>query len=153
VSSFLVVPHLKRQSHTQGQLSVTTGSSSQVPQGKRSHDDWPEFARLLTVKRYQYDTGSIADDIASQTHQTFVNIEAALQRAGSSTKDIVRVRYIVPNASDFPKCWPVIRQWLGDVQPAATMIEAGLMEKAMLIEIEVTACKGKIDGGKSAPPM
>lgn len=39
---------------------------------------------------------------------------------------------------------PVLQKWLGDVRPAATMIQAGLMEEAMKIEIEVTAKKGVV---------
>ena len=54
-------------------------------------------------------------------------------------KDVVRVRYLLPNRSDFKACWPVLQKWLGDVRQAATMSQAGLMEEAMKIEIEVTA--------------
>jgi enamine deaminase RidA (YjgF/YER057c/UK114 family) len=53
--------------------------------------------------------------------------------------DVVRVRYILPDAKQFPLCWPVTRKWLGEVKPAATMIQAGLMEEEMKIEIEITA--------------
>jgi enamine deaminase RidA (YjgF/YER057c/UK114 family) len=36
----------------------------------------------------------------------------------------------------------VLQKWLGKVRPAATMIQCGLMEEVMKIEIEVTAKKG-----------
>jgi enamine deaminase RidA (YjgF/YER057c/UK114 family) len=36
---------------------------------------------------------------------------------------------------------PVLQKYFGDVRPAATMIQAGLMEDAMKIEVEVTAKK------------
>ena len=42
----------------------------------------------------------------------------------------------------FPECWPILKQWFGDVRPAATMIQAGLMKEEILIEVEVTARKG-----------
>jgi enamine deaminase RidA (YjgF/YER057c/UK114 family) len=79
--------------------------------------------------------------VVEQTEQTILNIEAALTEAGSSIKDVVRVRYILPQKGEFPKCWPVLRKCFGDVRPAATMIQAGLMEDIMKIEIEVTAKK------------
>ncbi len=82
--------------------------------------------------------------MVEQTEQTMLNIEAALTEAGSSIKDVVRVRYILPQKQDFPKCWPVLRKWLGDFRPAATMIQAGLMEEIMKIEIEVTAKKSTV---------
>jgi enamine deaminase RidA (YjgF/YER057c/UK114 family) len=53
--------------------------------------------------------------------------------------DVVRVTYLVPDAADFPPCWPVLRRWLGDIRPAATMLSAGLTDPRMRIEIEVTA--------------
>jgi 2-iminobutanoate/2-iminopropanoate deaminase len=53
----------------------------------------------------------------------------------------VRVHYILPIREDFQKCWPVIRKYLGDVRPAATMFTAGLADVRMKIEIEVTARK------------
>lgn len=70
------------------------------------------------------------------------NIAAALAEARVEMKDIVRVRYILPDRADFPKIWPVLQRWLGDVRPAATMVQAGLFEEAMKVEIEVTARKG-----------
>jgi len=51
----------------------------------------------------------------------------------------VRVRYILPDATDFEACWPALRAAFGDVRPAATMIRAGLFDPRMKIEIEVTA--------------
>jgi enamine deaminase RidA (YjgF/YER057c/UK114 family) len=99
---------------------------------------------LTASFRYNYETGEISPDVVEQTEQTILNIEAALTEAGSSIKEVVRVRYILPQKSDFPKCWPVLRKWFGDVRPAATMIQGGLMEEIMRIEIEVTAKKSTV---------
>jgi enamine deaminase RidA (YjgF/YER057c/UK114 family) len=67
------------------------------------------------------------------------NIDAALAQAGASVADVVRVTYILPRREDFEPCWPVLKKYLGDVRPAATMIQAGLADPRILIEIEVTA--------------
>ena len=91
---------------------------------------------------FDYRTMTIADDVASQTEQCLKNIEAALAEAASSMRDVVRVRYILPNGDDFPQCWPILRKYFGDVRPAATMISAGLADSRMRIEIEVTARRG-----------
>jgi enamine deaminase RidA (YjgF/YER057c/UK114 family) len=88
---------------------------------------------------FDYASMTIADDVVAQTEQCLRNIQAALAEAGATLADIVRVHYIVPNAADFPQCWPTLRQYLGDVRPAATMIAAGLADPRMRIEIEVTA--------------
>lgn len=90
---------------------------------------------------FDYTTMSISDDLLSQTDQCLRNISAALEQAGASLKDVVRVTYIVPKAEEFPLCWPVLKRYFGDIRPAATMISAGLADPRMKIEIEVTALK------------
>lgn len=42
-------------------------------------------------------------------------------------------------SEDFPATWPALRAAFGDIRPAATMIEAGLADPRMKIEIEVDA--------------
>ena len=90
---------------------------------------------------FDYATMTIAEDIRAQTEQCLKNIEAALRQAGSSLKDVVRVTYVLPDGQLFSECWPVLRQYFGDVRPAAMMICADLLDPRMRIEIEVTALK------------
>jgi len=66
-----------------------------------------------------------------------------LREADAELTDIVRVSYILPNKRDFEQCWPVLREFFGEIRPAATMFEAGLADERMKIEIEVTALKQK----------
>ncbi len=90
---------------------------------------------------FDYSTMTIPDSLVEQTEQCLKNIEAALSKAGASLSDVVRVTYVLPNGSDFPKCWPVLRKYFGEVRPAAMMISAGLSDPRMKIEVEVTALK------------
>lgn len=90
---------------------------------------------------FDYATMTIPEGLLEQTEQCLKNIEAALRQAGSSLADVVRVRYILPDAAEFPECWPVLRRHFGEIRPAATMISAGLSDPRMRIEIEVTARK------------
>lgn len=91
---------------------------------------------------FDYATMAISDDVAAQARQCIANIEAALREAGASLRDVVRVRYILPDASDFPATWPVLRAAFGEIRPAATMFAAGLADPRMKIEIEVEAIVG-----------
>jgi enamine deaminase RidA (YjgF/YER057c/UK114 family) len=88
---------------------------------------------------FDYATMTIVDDAAGQAEQCLRNIGAALAEAGASFDDVVRVVYVLPDAKDFPACWPALRQAFGEVRPAAMMISAGLLDARMKIEIEVTA--------------
>ena len=90
---------------------------------------------------FNYASMTISDDVAEQAEQSFKNIAEALTKGGFAMADVVRVHYLLPDANDFEKCWTVMRKWLGDIRPAATMFEARLASPAMKIEIEVTAKK------------
>jgi enamine deaminase RidA (YjgF/YER057c/UK114 family) len=91
---------------------------------------------------FDYASMSLSEDLVEQTEQCFKNIEAALRQAESSLKDVVRVTYVLPEGSEFERCWPVLQKYFGEVRPAAMMISAGLADARMKIEIEVTALKG-----------
>jgi enamine deaminase RidA (YjgF/YER057c/UK114 family) len=100
---------------------------------------------------FDYQTMTISSNLVEQTEQALRNIQAALGQAGASLRDIVRVVYVLPNASEFPECWPVLRKYFADVRPAAMMISAGLADPRMKIEIEVTARKSlQSDSGHEA---
>jgi len=90
---------------------------------------------------FDYATMTIAEGVAAQAEQCLKNIESALRQAGAGLADVVRVTYILPDAGEFPACWPVLRRVFGEIRPAATMIAAGLIDPRVRIEIEVTALK------------
>lgn len=90
---------------------------------------------------FDYATMTLAPDVVAQAEQCMKNIAAALAEAGATLEDVVRVRYILPRREDFARCIPVLGKVFGKARPAATMIQAGLIEERILIEIEVTALK------------
>ncbi|MEM9708114.1 MAG: RidA family protein [Pseudomonadota bacterium] len=95
---------------------------------------------------YDYATMTMPDRVADQCRNALATIAGALKEAGASMADVVRVRYILPDAAIWPECWPVTREVFGEIRPAATMIVAGLQEPEMKIEIEVTARLGVGEG-------
>jgi enamine deaminase RidA (YjgF/YER057c/UK114 family) len=82
---------------------------------------------------------TLSDDVVEQAEQCVVNIAAALDEAGCTFADVVRVRYLLPDRDDFEPCWPVLRRAFGEARPAATMQQCGLIDARVRIEIEVTA--------------
>ncbi len=125
---------------------ISSGSSFErdIGYSRAVVDD--EWIFVSGTTGFDYAAMTIADDVVKQAEQCMKNIAAALAEAGATMADVVRVRYILPDAGDFASCWPVLRRWLGEVRPAATMISAGLADPRMKIEIEVTART------KAAPP-
>jgi enamine deaminase RidA (YjgF/YER057c/UK114 family) len=75
-----------------------------------------DFIFVAGTTGFDYAAMTLPDGILEQTEQCFRNIQAALEKAGASLADVVRVTYIVPRAADFQQCWPVLRQYFGDVR-------------------------------------
>ncbi|WP_090481798.1 RidA family protein [Nakamurella panacisegetis] len=98
-----------------------------------------EWVFLSGCTGFDYATMTMPDGVEAQTEQALRNVGSALAAAGASFADVVRVRYLLPDRADFPASWPALRAAFGDAPPAATMMQCGLMDEKMLIEIEVTA--------------
>lgn len=131
-------------------LLISSGSSFEAEIGYSRAVVDGEWVFVSGTTGFDYRTMEISDDLLQQTEQCLANIEAALEQAGSTMADIVRVRYMLPERDDFPLCWPVLRRCFGDIRPAATMIVAGLSDPRMRIEIEVTArgrSLNRVEGG------
>ena len=91
---------------------------------------------------FDYAQMTIVDDPAEQARQAFRNIEKALAEAGARLGDVVRVKYYVPDAADWPAIVPVLGEIFGSIRPAATALICGLVDPRMKVEIEVTARRG-----------
>jgi enamine deaminase RidA (YjgF/YER057c/UK114 family) len=120
---------------------ISSGSSFEAQIGYSRAVVAGDWVFVSGTTGFDYSTMTIADDVVAQAEQCLKNIESALREAGSSLADVVRVHYILPDATQFERCWPVLRKSFGEVRPAATMLSAGLADPRMKIEIEVTALK------------
>ena len=120
---------------------ITSGSTFEQEIGYSRAVVVGDWVFVSGTTGFDYSSMSIAEGLVEQTEQCLKNIASALQQAGSSLADVVRVTYVLPNGAEFPECWPVLRKYFGEVRPAAMMISAGLADPRMRIEIEVTAMK------------
>jgi len=109
------------------------------------------YSRAVRVGPYVHVSGTTATtgegtiagagDVAAQTRQCIVNIEAALGRLGASLADVVRTRIYVRDARDWEAVGDVHREFFATIRPAATMVEvAGFVSPEILVEIEADAC-------------
>jgi len=121
---------------------ISSGSTFETRMGYSRAVVAGDWVFVSGTTGYDYATMTIPDDVGEQTAQAFSNIAAALAQAGSSLDEVVRVTYVLPDGGLFEQCWPAMRQAFSSAKPAAMMIEAGLSDPAMKIEIEVTALKG-----------
>jgi hypothetical protein len=135
-------PRMRRLISSGSQFEHDIGYSRAVVDG--------EWIFVSGTTGFDYASMTISEDLPQQTEQCLRNIQSALREAGAELADIVRVNYVLPDAARFSECWPVLRKYLGDVRPAATMICAGLADARMQIEIEVTAHRSTVPARSGA---
>lgn len=88
---------------------------------------------------YDYATMSMPEDAGAQARNAFANIDRALEQAGASLRDTLRVRYYITDMAWYDALVQVAGETFGEVRPAATMVVCGLTTPEMKLEIEVTA--------------
>lgn len=125
-----------------GRLRISSGSTFEREIGYSRAVRVGDQVFVSGTTGFDYATMTIEDGVEAQTRQSLKNLDAALRQAGASMADVVRVRYLLPRATDFPAAWPALREAFGGIRPAATMQECGLADPLILIEIEVDAIVG-----------
>ena len=81
-----------------------------------------------------------AGDISKQTDYIFNKIRNALNDAGSKMSDVIRTRMYLTDISDWETVARVHGNIFSDIKPVSTLVEvSGLIDKGLLIEIEVSA--------------
>jgi enamine deaminase RidA (YjgF/YER057c/UK114 family) len=131
---------VENQAMTHREL-ISSGSSFEAQIGYSRAVRQDPWVFVSGTTGFNYATMTISTDVAEQCEQTLRNIQAALAQADARMADVVRVTYILPDADDFPACWPVLQRYFGEIRPSATMISAKLADPRMRIEIEATALK------------
>jgi enamine deaminase RidA (YjgF/YER057c/UK114 family) len=108
------------------------------------------YSRAVRLQNMVFVAGTTAVDETGKTigmndpyqQAVFIykKIDKALQEAGSSLKDVVRVRTFVTDITRWKEVAKAQGEVFADIRPAATLVQvAALVEKELLAEIEVDA--------------
>ncbi len=108
------------------------------------------YSRAIRVGDHIFVSGTVATnedgahvapgDPYAQSVQGLENLKRALERAGSSMKDVVRTRMFVTDISRWKEYGRAHGEYFGDIRPVTSMIEVkGLIDPAFMVEIEADA--------------
>ncbi len=86
------------------------------------------------------------DDPASQTHYVIDKIEGAIEALGGRLEDVIRTRIFVPELADWEPVARAHGRRFGDIRPANTLVQAGLIGSGYRVEIEAEARVGRSRG-------
>jgi len=81
-------------------------------------------------------------DVRAETRQTFENVRAILEAAGSSLEEVVKVNVYLRDMKDFAAMNEVYASTFRDPAPARTTIQAGALPLGISVEIDCIATRG-----------
>ena len=86
---------------------------------------------------YNDDGEIVKGGFSAQSEQAFSNLSRALEAAGSSLKDVIKVSIFLTDMSNFDALVALRRKYFTEPYPADTLLEVkGLYSKEAVIEIE-----------------
>jgi enamine deaminase RidA (YjgF/YER057c/UK114 family) len=92
-------------------------------------------------------SGSVANDAGAQTKQAFANVDAVLDAAGCSLRDVVRLQTFLTRATDIPAFMRAREEVFaesfpdGDYPPNTLLVVSRLVRPELLVEIEAMAVR------------
>ena len=112
------------------------------------YEELAGYSRAVVDGDWVFVSGTVGQDFAtmrmpesaeSQAEQALDTIAGALDAAGASLMDVVRVRVYVPDRDDVIAVSGAIKRRLGAARPANTTVCCPLAVDGAKVEIEVTA--------------
>ena len=86
-------------------------------------------------------TGEIITDIKTATRQVLLNIQMILKKTGLDMSHIVKTTIFLKNITDFSVVNEIYAEFFPEEPPARSTIEASVLPKGALIEIEAIAAR------------
>jgi enamine deaminase RidA (YjgF/YER057c/UK114 family) len=109
------------------------------------------YSRLVAVDNWIFvsntagrnpKTNEIPEDLAEQTHQVFLNIEAALASVDATLADVVCSRVFIQDPADTATVMTIVGEKFRGIDPASTVTCPPLGSTVYKVELEVTAFRG-----------
>jgi 2-iminobutanoate/2-iminopropanoate deaminase len=86
--------------------------------------------------------GIMPEDIAGQTRQAILNIQAILESQGLSLREVVKNSVFLSDLANFNAMNDVYREFFGEAPPARSCFQVAGIPRGALVEIEAVAVTG-----------
>jgi 2-iminobutanoate/2-iminopropanoate deaminase len=106
------------------------------------------YSQAIRVDGWVYSSGVVGmlpdnsipgDDIVSQTHQVFANLQEVLAAAGCQLQDIVKATVYLADMDEFAAMNEIYSDYLDGHQPARSCVEVQRLPRDLRVEIDVIA--------------
>ena len=78
----------------------------------------------------------VGENVVTQTHQVFKNLNAIAKASGGNLVDIVKMTIYLTNLDNFSKINEIMASYFQEPYPARATIEVSALPKAALVEVE-----------------
>lgn len=86
-------------------------------------------------------TGDLIGDVKLATKQVLLNIQAILEKTGLDLSDVVKTTVYLQNIKDFPLVNEVYAEFFPQHPPARSTLEARMLPRGAVLEIEAVAVR------------
>ena len=107
------------------------------------------YSQAIRIGQFVYTSGQIpldpdsgemvGKDVQEQTHRVLQNLQAVLEAAGSSLKNVLKTTVFLSSMSDFQAMNAVYASYFGDHAPARSTVAVAELPRKALVEIECVA--------------
>ncbi len=123
--------------------SVTAINTSQAPAAIGPYNQAIRYGDFVyTSGQVALDPASgqlVGDDVQTQTHRVFQNLQAVLESAGTSLNNVVKTTVFLTSMSDFQAMNTVYAEYFQETKPARSTIAVVELPRKALVEIECVA--------------
>lgn len=84
-------------------------------------------------------TGELADGLEAQANQSFKNVAAVLEAAGSDMSKVVKTTVFIKHMDDFAAINAIYAKYFSSPFPARSCVEVASLPKDALLECEAVA--------------
>ena len=121
---------------------ISTGSPFEKSAGYSRAVVQGDWCFVAGTTGYDYATMTMPESVGEQAANALKTIGRALEDAGFTMGDVVRVTYYITEPHHAEAVFAVTGTVFGEIRPAATMLVCDLIKPEMKVEIEATAFRG-----------